>query len=310
MNIEINIERDILSQFSRQLKVKESLDFLELDRGIGEGAIKLIRFPNSLEFYHFTFNLNKALELSSKNPTDSDYLLLNINLSERAVEKKVNGQQLDIQKYLPSGILFYPPNIQVTSNSPINTNFEIVLIRFHKDLLRSYFEDRQDFIYDVKDTIIYEDLDTKSEELLKKIIQSKNKLNSHVYLLNFLSIFFDKLASRESQIQYENIHPQDLKQLFFAAAALRNPLSKEVPNVDNLAKMAGMGKTKFKNIFKQVFGCPPKQYHQKIKMDYAKEELQKNIKTSTEIAYEIGYAHPSKFTRAFKKHFGRTPSTI
>ena len=222
----------------------------------------------------------------------------------------MNGQQLDIQKYLPSGILFYPPNIKVTSKSPIDTNFEIVLIRFHKDLLRSYFEERQDFIYDVKDTIIYEDLDTKSEELIKKIIHSKNKLNSHVYLLNFLSIFFDKLSSRESQIQYENIHPQDIKQLFLAAAALRNPLSKEVPNVDNLAKMAGMGKTKFKNMFKQVFGCPPKQYHQKIKMDYAKEELQKNIKTSTEIAYEIGYSHPSKFTRAFKNHFGCPPSKI
>lgn len=310
MNIEINIEHGILEQFSKQLNVKEHIDSLELDSSLGAGAIKLIKFPNSLEFHHFTFKLKTALELSSTNPANSDYLLLNINLSEQAVQKKVNGQNLDIQKYLPSGILYYPSNTNVSSISPIDIRFEIVLIRFHKDLLRNYFEERQDFIFDIRDTIIYEDLDFNSEELIKNIIKSTNKLESHAHLLGFLSIFFDKLSSRESQTQYENLHPQDIKQLFLTASVLRNPVNQDIPTIDDLAKMAGMGKTKFKKIFKQVFGSAPKQYHQKIKMDYAKEELQKNLKTSTEIAYELGYAHPSKFTRAFKNHFGNLPSQI
>jgi len=128
--------------------------------------------------------------------------------------------------------------------------------------------------------------------------------------LGFLSIFFDKINTRETQTQYENVHPTDLKQLFFAAAMLRNPVSQNLPTIDDLAKAAGMGKTKFKNTFKQVFGSAPKQYHQKIKMDYAKSELQKKLKTPTEIAYELNYADPSKFTRAFKKSFNCTPSEI
>lgn len=310
MNLTINIEHDILSQFSKQLKAKEHLNSLTLPPNMGEGSIDLTKFPNSLEFLHFKFILKTPLQLSSTNPVGSDYILLNINLSEKAVEKNVNGQDLDIQKYLPSGILYYPANTNVTSSSPIDTPFEIVLVRIHKDLLRTYFEERQDYIFDIKDTIIYEDLDFQSEELIQKIKASKNKLKSHAHLLNFLSIFFEKLSSRESQIQYENIHPQDIKRLFLTAAILRNPIIKDLPTIDNLAMKAGMGKTKFKKIFKQVFGSAPMQYHQKIKMTYAKEELHKKLKTSTEIAYELGYSDPSKFTRAFKNHFGSPPSMI
>ncbi len=310
MNLKINIASDILNQFTSQLKAEKQENALILAPHIGEGKISALSFPNALTFYHFSFKLKIALQLSSFNPIDSDYLLLNINLSERAVEKTVNGQNLDLQKYLPSGILYYPPNIKVASNSPINTTFEIVLIRFHKDLLRDYFPAKANSIFEIKDTIIYEDLDFQSEELLRNIIKSTHKLKSHADLLNFLSIFFDKLRSRESPENYENIHPKDIKQLFLVAAVLRNPTPQNLPTIADLAKQAGMGKTKFKQIFKQVFGSAPKQYHQKIKMEYAKTALQQQQKTSTELAYELGYADPSKFTRAFKNHFGSTPSKM
>ena len=72
--------------------------------------------------------------------------------------------------------------------------------------------------------------------------------------------------------------------------------------------MADMGATKFKKLFKQVFGCAPKQFHFKIKMDYAQKELAYKNRSSSELSYELGYSHPSKFTVAYKKHFGILPS--
>lgn len=310
MKIQINIEEDIFRQFSNQLNANEKFNSLDLDSSIGEGKINLLRFPNLLEFYHFTFKLNKELELNSTNSKHSEYFLLNINLSEKAVEKKMNGKEINIQKYLPSGILYYPPNVDVYSKSPVNTPFEIVLIKFHKDLLTTYFPNEEDVFFNFKDTIIYEDLDFKSEELLKEIIVSTNKIESHSKILAFLSNFFDKLRRRETNLKYENLHPEDVKQLFLAASFLRNPTSTDTPTIEELAKISKMGKTKFKNVFRQVFGSAPKQYHQKVKMEYAKEELRKKQKNSTELSYELGYAHPSKFTRAFKKYFGDTPSKI
>jgi len=141
--LQIDISQGILAQFAAQLEVQKQENALILNANIGVGEIKLVDFPDTLELYHFSFKLKNSLQLDSLNPRDSDYILLNINLSERAIEKTVNGQELDIQKYLPSGILCYPPNTKVSSVSPINTDFEIVLVRFHKDLLRHYFAENR-----------------------------------------------------------------------------------------------------------------------------------------------------------------------
>lgn len=310
MKLEIQVENDILHQFSQQLKVKKLDNSLKLDAAIGTGSIVSTHFPNTLELHHFNFTLKQEIQISSDNAKDSAYLLLNINLSETQVEKEVNGQVVSFQKYLPSGILFYPPNIKVSSISPKDTPFEIVLIKFHKDLLSTYFQKEAAVFFQIKDTVVYEDLDLRSEEVLRTAIDSDNKLKSHAYLLDFLAMFFDKLSHRGTEIKYESIHPQDIKHLFLAASLLRNPTPAHTPSISELAEVANMGKTKFKNTFKQVFGSAPKQYHQKIRMDYAKEQLQKKQKTPTQLAYELGYAHPSKFTRAFKNHFGDLPSSI
>lgn len=310
MKLQIKIEDDIHKQFSEQLNVKKIDNSLCLDPIVGEGQINYSNFPDSLKFYHFKFKLNQPIELSSYNPPESKYFLLNINLSEKEITKNVNGEEINFQKYLSSGILLYPPNIKVVSNSPAKTNFEIVLIKFQRDLLDTYFADDRMIFRNMAGTIVYEDLDVQSEELLRKIITGKNKLKSHSNLLAFLSIFFDKFNVREEELKYENLHPQDVKQLFLAASLLRNPTPKQIPTIEELAKVANMGKTKFKNVFKQVFGKPPKQYHQKIRMEYAKETLINKKKTSSEIAYELGYADPSKFTRAFKSYFGETPSSM
>lgn len=297
-------------QLTQQLKVDEAPNSLSLDPRIGKGHIKFENFPNSLQLVHFDFELKDELQLSCVNSADSDYFLLKINLSEQAVEKQVNGQEIDIQKNLPSGILYYPPNTDVVTYSPFNASYNIILVKFHKDFLTTYLQDGEDVFLNLKDTVVYEDLDYKSEELLGKVIRSTNRMRSHADLLAFLSIFFDKLSLKITGLKYVNLHPQDNKQLYLAASLLRSPTANHIPTIEELALTAKMGKTKFKNIFRQVFGKAPKQYHQKIKMEYAKEELLKNQKTLTEIAYELRYTHPSKFTRAFKNYFGFPPSQV
>ena len=69
-----------------------------------------------------------------------------------------------------------------------------------------------------------------------------------------------------------------------------------------------MGATKFKSSFKQVFGCAPMQYRNKIRLEYARDEINSHGRSPTEISYLLGYSHPSNFTAAYKKYFGEVPS--
>ena len=50
------------------------------------------------------------------------------------------------------------------------------------------------------------------------------------------------------------------------------------------------------------------QYVQKKKMDYSKYLLETSNKNIIDIAMEIGYENPSKFSKTFKKYFGILPS--
>ncbi|MEL7006399.1 MAG: AraC family transcriptional regulator, partial [Bacteroidota bacterium] len=158
--------------------------------------------------------------------------------------------------------------------------------------------------------IIYEDLDYRSEQLLTKSVKADNLLLIHSHILEFLGHFFEKLRSRESQVKYEHLHPDDLKGLFTASTYLRNPFNQNLPSIEELSKIAGMGSTKFNTSFKQVFGTTPLQYNLKIKMEHAKDQLIQKLTTPSEISYQLGYSHPSKFTTAFKKQFGVLPSEL
>jgi AraC-like DNA-binding protein len=89
---------------------------------------------------------------------------------------------------------------------------------------------------------------------------------------------------------------------------LRNPTKNDIPSVEELASMANMSLTKFKNAFKQVFGKPPYTYRHRIRMEYAHQMLVKGNMSPTQLSFKLGYTHPSNFTAAYKKHFGKLPS--
>ena len=105
---------------------------LILDILLGSGQIEQHNFPGEIQLLHFTFQLNTPLALHSHNPPHTDWVLLNINLSAAAIEKTVNKEIVEIQRYLPSGILFYPPDTTVSSASEPGTPYEIALVRIKK----------------------------------------------------------------------------------------------------------------------------------------------------------------------------------
>lgn len=306
----INIAQDLLPQFIRQLALVQQGNDWHLPANMGNGTITTQTFPDNVQCLHFEFRLAEPINLRSFNPPDSQYFLLNINLSKSSVEKKVNQQTLNLQKHLPSGILFYPRDIEVASTSPPQTPFDIVLVRFPKEWLLAYSTSLYELVLASSKTVIYEDLEPELLQQLLQVLRSASNLQAHAALLQFLARFFAKLEHRKSQPVQDNLHPKDIKGLFLAAAHLRDPNASTIPTIPALARIAQMGETKFKRTFKQVFGRPPRQYHQQIKMAYAQECLRKPENSISDVAYQLGYAHPSKFTRAFKKYFGYLPSDI
>jgi AraC-like DNA-binding protein len=67
---------------------------------------------------------------------------------------------------------------------------------------------------------------------------------------------------------------------------------------------------KLKKYFKQAFHTSVFQLLQEERLKMAKRLLYEGEKNVSMIAYELGYAHPQHFNRAFKKQFGIAPGEL
>lgn len=100
----------------------------------------------------------------------------------------------------------------------------------------------------------------------------------------------------------------ELNRLLAAKDHLIRGSENVVPTIMELSRKAGMSATKFKKMFKQVFNMPPYEYYQYTRMEKAKELLEEEHYSVSEVGYRVGFTSLGHFTAAFKKHFGRKPS--
>lgn len=74
-----------------------------------------------------------------------------------------------------------------------------------------------------------------------------------------------------------------------------------------LAQISGQDKSSFSRSFRAATGHAPYEYFVLRRMEHAKQLLRSEV-SITDIALSVGYNNPSKFSSAFRKVFGCTPS--
>ena len=281
----------------------------------GRGQIQKIAVPGGLDFYHYQTCFSNETEIHTHNPADSGRYGLNINLDDHGLRRQVGDQEVVLQSRRPSGILVHPPGSHVFGKNPGGKASESAFILFDEAFVDTYFPGLRPHLGPTRGGILFEHLDYRSEHLLRSAIDCLDQpLIAHARLLEFMALFASNLGRRSPKqnpsVEGERLASADLQGLFAAAATLRDPLAGHTPSIDELAKIARMGTTKFKTNFRAVFGTPPGRYHLKVKLEFAHDQLTAGRATASELSYSLGYSHPSKFTEAFKKHFGQLPSDL
>lgn len=84
-------------------------------------------------------------------------------------------------------------------------------------------------------------------------------------------------------------------------------LSKHL-TIEYLAAALGVGTTALKRSFKSVYGMPIYQYQKELRLQKARQLLRETTFSVSVIAAYIGYANSAKFSSAFKKRFGVSPT--
>ena len=83
--------------------------------------------------------------------------------------------------------------------------------------------------------------------------------------------------------------------------------TKKIKNED-LAALTGFSTDYFRKIFAQVYGISPIEYIHNLRIKKAKELLESDYVSITDIAISLGYENIYDFSRSFKKATGISPS--
>ena len=97
------------------------------------------------------------------------------------------------------------------------------------------------------------------------------------------------------------------RQIELARRKLATELSAPV-RVADIARTIGMSESKLTRVFKQCFGITVFDYRLECRMRHALELLRCKRMPVTQVAYAVGYRHPTSFAAAFQEFFGFTPS--
>ncbi|OQP47473.1 AraC family transcriptional regulator [Niastella yeongjuensis] len=85
----------------------------------------------------------------------------------------------------------------------------------------------------------------------------------------------------------------------------RNPAA--LYTIDELCTKLAVGKRTFERKFKKCTGNSIAEYIQRVKVEYAKKQLESSDKHINEIIYEVGYNDVDAFRKVFKKHTDLSP---
>lgn len=121
-------------------------------------------------------------------------------------------------------------------------------------------------------------------------------------LLIFLSYSDFKMIQKERQY-YPRHQIEALKQI-------RSELMKELtekPDFELLAERYQMNIHTLRRVFKEIYGIPLYQWYKEYRLEYSLQLLRDTDLPIIDVANQVGYSNPSKYSAAFSQHMHMTP---
>ncbi len=215
----------------------------------------------------------------------------------------------------------YPGLYKITENIDAGSRSKIMFLFDSKTLLNLAAEDEEAFLPFLQawqreiPVVGQEKMTTPMKSTLHQLIccPYSGKIRSLYMEGKMMEIFADSLEQlrpkKKSGSCSYRLSKTDTERIQYAAELLvRNPI--HPPNLNDLARKIGMGRSKFYQNFKMVFGHSPASHLRSHRMHAARRLLRQGTHNVAQAAFAVGFNDPSHFTRVFTAEFGISPRQI
>ena len=160
--------------------------------------------------------------------------------------------------------------------------------------------------YGIKENLIIENIDLKSE--FKKIFETVKFCPSDMddgKLCDILGLIVIEIIQKLQRVRNPHLprHKEDTALLIqdYIDLNINHNIS-----LDDLCNHFHLGKTQLIEIFRKKHHCTPMHYHQKKKINAAKDYLLIGGTKTSEVVELLGFSDALYFSKVFKKHTGMT----
>ncbi|WP_346316221.1 AraC family transcriptional regulator [Chitinophaga sp. YIM B06452] len=306
-----------MTSFAKKFNIPLEDDRLIIPPAMGTGNIRRIALSAEMKLIVHRYKLNEDLILNRVGTNTPDNLVSVIFHGNEAAASVDTGQKPDLlSRSSAFAIQIASTDLNSKISFPANTDIYFIVVGIRKDALKDLLAIKnpnsvlQTILNAETGFLFYESMSVEIHKLLKQVTDARedNELGSFYYRIKvqeLLYLVFEKLQKREAQ-RHSPVHKDDVEKLFMIRTAILADLSLP-PSLPKLAKMAGLGQTKMKDLFKQIFGDTIYNYYQQARMEEAAFLLKHGGLSVSEIGYQLGFANLSHFGRLFEKYHGTKP---
>lgn len=280
----------------------------------GKGYLQRFKFNSSLRMMIRDYELKEDL-LVKRTTLQNDAAIVIFMFHNLFSSDSENHNSVTNSKLRPS-VQVFSGNIDAEMFFPSKTLFNSIVIGIEISYLKELLN--VDHANTILDTITSQHQSFLFEELLPASIQKIAREMLQNNLPGNLTHFYYKVKAEEliclliaELLKRENttvaaLNVDDVQTIYKIRDAMLKQLDIS-PNLDELASAASFSKSKFKRLFKQIFGTSPFNYYQSFRMQEAANLLRENKLSVSEVGFRLGFSNLSHFTRLFETHIGMKP---
>jgi AraC-like DNA-binding protein len=304
-----------LTHIARQFDVPIENGKINIPRSIGKGYIQQIFLFADMYLTVMDVVFDNPAQLVRKGVKNVSVYPVMFFLSDDPGSQQINGEEKQIGLHTSNGIFFPSPEINTKFSCKEKVRHLSITISTTREWLLANTSQGEEYIIELLNKeipfFIFEEISGSMFETINTIVSSLDlsqnpKMSLTLHSLKLLSQFIKKTCSRTKENYIKNMNSGDVEKMFEVRKIIMECLDHSL-TIKKMSKLVGLNQSKLQKCFKQVFGKSIYQFTLSQKMQFAKDLLETNRYSISEVGFKVGYSNLSHFTESFRKEFGMNP---
>lgn len=258
---------------------------------------KFVNYEDSDDFYLYELGTNKCNPLYSYEHLVKNRIIIHFVLNGKGI-LRLNGKQYNVE---PHQIFLIPDNIRTFYQADKDDPWEYIWFHIGGPKIPQILKEAGL----TAETPVYTPLDCykEIEDLAKDILDNYTRQYYCVGSLYKICDYMIKYSSNKSEPNVDNSLLYVKNVISYIQLKYSEPIK-----IENIAYSLGLNRSYLTRLFKDATGFSLQDYLLTYRMKIAVKLLLENKMSVADVALQVGYGDTFTFSKAFKRHFGKSPS--